>query len=104
MKLFDLSSTSILFCTIRVAIYTKVSFSSCSFCVLLVQIDPDQVIAEKDLSLQMRIHWQCGGLLDPGNSWLKELYQPFYLSHKDMAKNCVFGLSFHVKMVSPCST
>ena len=53
----------------------------------------------------MRTHWQCGGLFHPAKNWLKEPYQPFYLSHKDMAKNLVsFGLSFHAKMLSLWST
>ena len=50
-----------LFCT-KESTQKYLSTPHVAFVYLWYKIDP--VIMEKDLSLSMRIHWQCGGLLN----------------------------------------
>ena len=55
---------------ICVEICTEKASLLLSLYVPLVHSDPDPIIAERDLPLQMETHWQCGGLLYPFNSWV----------------------------------
>ena len=86
--------------TIGVKIHTY-DFVPHVACVPLVQTDPVPVIAEKDLPLQLRILFDdCGRLLYPDG----RTYQPVNLSQKAYPRKSVFGMFFHGKTMSSCST